>query len=686
MIISFALFGAYEISLLLMCMAFASWVHFKIEPSRKVTSLPLLITVSAKICVGFFIPFVTTLLHFNDLKTYYLIILTTWVSIIFIYAINSDYIKLVPSIINRFLQKKENLLLLSIFLLFAPLLFMSLGPPRDGDSLWIINNVYDWSQNIRSPYDPMFSGTMWEIGYLPSTLLTQSDYFWPWINLQALFVISLASITLARILGINPLLATISTTSSLSVYYFWFFPGPFSLKCDFGLTSGLLLFALGLILVTQQKKDAESFLLISIGSALMFTKLNGPFLLAGELLIFALFSYSQKTITMKNMVSIILWICLISIPLVGHVYLYNLFVHGNPLYPIAMDFWHAAAPGGAGATRTFAGTSIMSNLDNPMVWTWWFGTHNRHLPVGPLLPYTVLALFGLCFYALIQYKRTKVFPIWTLLAFYTVITWILYFNTSLTASMPQPKGTFTPIIQLRSLRYNLGGIILVELLITCLLIRKGILKDALAYIFVLINLLSRIYLLYFYIPTAHFGVLNYPNAPTEIYIGGSILLALAFMLIFLLPRSIKGWFSLAMIIALVASSPFIFEKNRHLMGDRWIPISNELAEKPRATVFLLSDLGNTEETPSTKDIPQLPFVYAAVGNHFQHLVATGRPSELSSRCRSGDAPNYVGIISPPPLGLHPKISEDASILLSELGYYKLDQNKWSAIYKLRTLR
>ena len=119
----------------------------------------------------------------------------------------------------------------------------------------------------------------------------------------------------------------------------------------------------------------------------------------------------------------------------------------------------------------------------------------------------------------------------------------------------------------------------------------------------------------------------------------------------------------------------LFEKNRNLLGGQWIPISKELAEKPGATVFLISHLGNNNE------LEQLPFTYAAVGNHFQHSVSRGNLSELSARCRSGDIPNYVGIISPPPLGLLPKETEDASIILSKLGYDKLDSNKWSAIFK-----
>lgn len=669
----FALFFFYEISLLLISIALASWLHLQAKSSKNSLAIPIINIFATKISLGFFIPYVVTSLGLNYPKIYLLIALLIFLYVLLIFNKRPDCLT-IPQSINEFLEKRKNLLLLLPFIVFGPLIFISIGPPHDFDSQLVINNLYDWSNNIPNPFDGEDKSglVIWELGFLPSFVITKSGYFWCWINFQVLLVIAISSITIARRLQLNEWLATLSVIASLSLYHFWFYPGNFGIKSDIALCAGVIMFFLGMTLAVEQKNNSENTLLLSLGAAFILTKEMGPLLLVGVLFV-SLYAY-RESLSARGVISLFKGICFISIPLSGHEYLRNMFVHGNPVYPTPLKIGLLDLPGSEfrKIRGTIDGTSIVSNLDKQQVWDWWFGIGATPHPVGFLLPYAVILTLGLCVYVVINGLLKKNIPVWAPLACYAAFTWSVFFFLPWTAS--SPSGNLIFITQLRSLRYNLGGAILVELLVVHLLIRKGFLKEKVSYLFVFSNLISRLYLLYFEVPVEHYGALNYPNAPTGLYIGGTIILACSSVLIYLLPAKMRGAGMLVLLFGLVASSPYVFEQNRNFIGDRWIPITKILAESPGTSVFLMSELAENAGG-------LVPYVYAAAGNHFQHSVTRGTYSYLSDLSREKKSPAYVGVISPPP-GLSEKDIVNLTRSLSELGYLKLDSDKWSAIYKL----
>ncbi|OGQ88291.1 MAG: hypothetical protein A2464_04000 [Deltaproteobacteria bacterium RIFOXYC2_FULL_48_10] len=671
----YALLMFYETSLLLISMVIASWVHSKTETRDKSVFVPIINAFGTKICLCFFLPFLITSLKLNEPRFYFFVALFISAFVFVAFVKNPSYLTTIPSSINRFLCSRKNLILVSLFLVFGPVIFINIGPPQEFDSLLVINNLYDWSNNSLNPFEGYhkYGVITWEIGFLPSFVITKTDYFWCWINFQVLFLITIASIFIARRLQIGALLATLSVIASLSLYHFWFYPGNFGIKSDIALCAGVLLVYLGLSLISERKNDIESVLMLSLGAAFMLTKEMGPLLLCGELLLFCI--VHMCSIPLSRFVGIFKGILFVSLPVAGHEYLRNLFVHGNPVYPLPVKIGFLALPGNAIRTvRSISGTSIISNIDNDQVWAWWLGIGLNHYPVGILLPYLIFAIIGLSVYRLGNYLRKKNAIDWTFLAWYTTITWGIYFFLPLTAA--SPSGDFIFIAQLRSMRYNLGGVILIEIFAISLLNRKHLFKDAGAYLFVFANLIYRIYLLYFYVPTNHFGVLNFPDAQIELYIEGTVLLATAMLVIIMLPKSMRGAGTLVLLFSLLISSPYIFERNRHLVSDRWNPIKNVLAENKGTSVFLISTLGNKG------DKEQVPYIYAAVGNHFQNTVDRGDISSLSARCTENNAPNYVGIISSAP-GLVKSDIDEVTMHLNKFGYYKIDSNEWSAIYERR---
>ena len=276
-------------------------------------------------------------------------------------------------------------------ILLAAALVTNVGPVNETDSVAHMNALLDWQGNIAGPYDfPNAYVSFWELGYLPSLIMTASDSYLWWISLQAVALFGLALFSLAVFLSLPPETSGWITLSALALPHFWWGPsGVMTIKNDMIYGAGILCFVLGLLLFLTEEESGASVCLCLVGAAFVCCKYSGPFLLTAVVLSLTALLYGQRRRWPRLLGAAVVVLAGV-MGSSGHYFVKNIYVFGNPVHPIGLNVLGWQLPG-----IDLSGTSIISSLNQMSAWRILLGFDGGIHPGGVLFPMMLLSVISL---------------------------------------------------------------------------------------------------------------------------------------------------------------------------------------------------------------------------------------------------------------------------------------------------
>ena len=299
---------------------------------------------------------------------------------------------------------RRTLLHWAVLLPFVPLLLNNVGPVQEIDSLHSLNSVFSWANNNTTPLDstwyyPPFWGlsydlcrselcdgalhypAFWELSYVPSFVLTKTDYFWWWTSLQAVLLVAFSGLALAKFLKLRTTLAVMAAANGVAIYHYWFGPsGVMTLKTDMPMAAGVMIFAYGVIQIIAGQRNLYSRILISIGASFILLKYSGVPLLLIAVFLFVLF-YGIRNSSYRREIFILLGMGLLFVlASSGQYYIENFMIFDNPFYLSRINIGLFSLPG----YTEPAGSSILSKLGSKraldrVAWDIVLATSSRHI-------------------------------------------------------------------------------------------------------------------------------------------------------------------------------------------------------------------------------------------------------------------------------------------------------------------
>jgi len=515
-----------------------------------------------------------------------------------------------------------------MFSLILPLVVFRMSPPNGFDEAYFLNFMLDWAFNDVNPYfRGFYYPPTWELAYLPSMVLTNSDNFFWFVAFKPLIIVTLGAYLIARLIGIPKNLSIMATFTGILFFLFWGggVIDPSNMKNLQIYAAGIILLVYSILRTTQFDFNRLTAMFFIFGLTFTLVKYTGVGIMLISL--FLMFLFNRKKILQKRN-KVIIWglfgFFIIS-SISGHYYLSNYIEFENPFYFIQVNFLGFELLPGPGSG--YAGSSIVSNLDDERVWNSLFPT-TRISHGGLYFPVTLVfglvGSLGIICYSIIDYARKgKIDSKILVLSIFVLLTWILYYNTILGAGFSQGDVQF--LEKLMSMRYVEGTIILTELLFVYFLYRIKIPEKIILGV-IGVNLVSRFIIVYQALPSRifiHSPMENPIIISIIIVIIATIILSITFSRIHPTPRLFLI-LSLGVVIFILSPTigDHIKENGDWAVG--WRNVSMELYNLPTSDVYLITTYGSRKAIGGPVD----GFQYFLYGKNFQHLVTTGTEQNL----------------------------------------------------------
>jgi len=115
-----------------------------------------------------------------------------------------SYFRYISTILTNISNNFFDWKILVMFFFMLPLLISVIQPIENFDSLMFMTKIFSWSSNITGPYERSWSYVpIWELSYVPSFVITNSDNFF-WLNsLKSLIIIGLGTYLIGKQIGLS---------------------------------------------------------------------------------------------------------------------------------------------------------------------------------------------------------------------------------------------------------------------------------------------------------------------------------------------------------------------------------------------------------------------------------------------------------------------------------------------------
>jgi len=396
--------------------------------------------------------------------------------------------------INSIFKKLLNWKLLLIFSLLIPFIAITIRPITGYDSLLLLNSMLEYTFNQINPYTRTMMGVpTWDLAYLPSIIISNSDSFF-WVNsFKSLIIIGLGTYVIGRELKLPKNLIWISIFSSILFFKIWIGGQTFigSIKNDYILAAGVIIIIYSLIRSLRPNSDRLTYILFLVG--IIFVTIKLPGILLAVIAIFVFIFINRKRILKKK---IIVWgfIGLIVFSATtGHYYYYNTIESGNPFY-IQLNILGIELPG----SRNPVGTSIFDSFDREELWevlypTTRIGLGGVFFPV--FITFGFLGTLGIIGFIGYRFLKTKKIELKLLIiSSFIILTWTIYFASPFSASGYDTPLFFIVTNELESTRFVIGTIFVTELFFVYVLWRLKV-PSVFIFSFMGISIISRYWIL-----------------------------------------------------------------------------------------------------------------------------------------------------------------------------------------------
>jgi len=516
--------------------------------------------------------------------------------------------------------------------------------------------MFEWINNTINPYTitAEFSA-FWELAFVPSILITNSDSFLWVTSFKPLFIIGFASYLVGRKIGLPGRISWFTAITSCMFFILWFrVSGVSTLKNDPILTVGIILIALSIIKIIKGDLDKTKFFFLLAGILFVLVKFQGvAFVLIGIILLI-LFNRKQITKINKKILLIISVGVLIIFLTTGHYYVHHFVETGNPFY--------SELPTGEFKLleEFFKGkTSILSNLDDERIFRYLLYYPPNIEKAGILSPVIITFGFfgtlGIILYSSSKFLKTKQVDSKILfLSLFILLGWVIFYITPRVVGHPEDE-TFYFLQSFNTMRYVAGTVILTEFLFIFLLWKLRI-PQTIILVIIGIHLATRLLHLYRIIPShVDLSLIIFPIV---------IVVALFLIRNHLKKLKIRAAISIFLILMIFATMPQIVEINREVWFWYWNDAIMEEYYLPPSTIAVMDDF-NKPWAPSP--------TYPILGNEFQHTVIQHTEKSLiqfleTTPRDSNSYPDYIFIYC----NQHLKKCNDSTIEMSsqfnEYGY------------------
>ncbi len=544
--------------------------------------------------------------------------------------------------------------LASVFSLVAVLSFT---PLREPDSLFNLHFVFGWLDNRTTPYTFAFHYVpFWELSYLPVLSLTGNDvYFW-FQSAKPIVLLGAILLLIADELELPASLAALSVAASLLFPNLWFhLSGLATLKNDMLAASGQAILGLIAIRAVRGRLSLPDWSLFAFALCFVSAKFSGPVLIVAGSLVALPLVWRH----LKGLAPIGCAVAALYLITVGHYYVHNLVVFGNPFYPFQINLGPLHLPG----LGDLSNTSILYSLRAPDVWRAFFWPANGLSPAGALFPLIFAAMIGVsvfyCAKAAVARLRGGVWlSVNFVVSLFLLVVLAVYLRSVYSASGNAGDLAFVRY-DLNSVRYVAGALMVAEVFFVSLLLRSGWPRPLIVSL-IAIHGLSRLAIL----------IRKWSEAPTAApaaIIGWTLLLICAVSTFIILrgPR----WKALglaATLAVLLAASGSLLEQQRAQWLPQWSPLFQPLYRGAPERVFLVVD-----DEYSAQGCAHLPLR----GARLKNAVQTGSLPELAAIVKEG--------ANLPPRVLWIKRGAGAAPALMDAHYEKAVESPAGILYALR---
>lgn len=653
-----ALFLLYEFFIFVTCLN----IFYRIGRAEGIAaSKILLLVISAGIAVSALLSTIFSFLMVHSMA-HYLLAGAALAGISSMVLLRDDFARyrgFVSMLIHSLYEGLVSRRTLLILLLILPIILNIVKVPGDIDSVHVMDSLIPIAENRLTPYTFYYNYVaFWELSYVPSLVITDSDSML-WLNsAKPVILIGLAGYVLGRRLGIPRLLASVLAVSGMLFFHFWIPEGPSgisTLKNDMIFGAGVMLLAYYFV-HGRARPGFSSFVIFLLGSVFVLNKYSGvPVLLLAIILVLWMHRKSLSGVLRPYV-----WLYVAGITATaGHYYLKNLIVFQNPFYPIQVM---VAGVGFENGLYDLSGTSILSSLAHPVFWEY-------VIPADPLrlalLAPLYAGLLGVPILLAYGALRRQGRPLESR-HYYALIlimgAWLLYFNSGWSASAYNQDMGY--LRDLNSLRYVEGLAVLTDVFLVFLLWRTDVPRMALGALLA-VHLSVRLILLYSH--TFYSRMIFHANFE---------MLMLAFPYVFVLAllglgRRITRTNARLAVLAFGVSavfvfSPYLLESNRM----HWVSVYNDI-------IFETYDSEGSEIALIAR--PTNSFSHAAYlfsGENFRHDVAVVTETEFYDRNgelyfeRAGSymRPDHIVTVCDPPEDCS-KYLQGLADAMSDYGYF-----------------
>ncbi len=520
--------------------------------------------------------------------------------------------------------------------LLAPLFLLAFKPVEEIDSINYLHYLIDWMANRATPYTFATNYVaFWELGFVPTWMVTGVDLFFPLLALKSVLILALACILVGREFGLRGPLLAWTVFGALVTRHLWYeYSGVPTLKNDVLHGAGFVL--LLLVLLRAKRLAAADIALLAFALAFVNVKYTGIFLcaLALPLLLWA----KRPRLPSARSALPAGAVCLFFLLTSGHYYLHTLLQHGSPFYPFQINLGPIHLPG----TADLSYSSIAYNLRDPRLWRALFWPAGGISPMGLLFPLILAAILPVTLWRTVRHRDAA--------AFFLLCGWLLYFR-SVYSACAAPRDLAFILNGLNSVRYVDGALAASELYLIALIARWTWAAAPL----LAVNTASRLWLLYSKLPLALFPLW---------------LIAATTLLLFLAARR-----SLALALACtLLACPFIVERNRVLWTTYWNNVKpslesiRERQRRPRLAELALEDGG------------YFAGHVVAAGNPVHPEVRALSPGELAA-LPAAALPEYLAVMPTPGSAAAATWRSQYGPQLAKLGYRLVVNGTLAAIYR-----
>ena len=486
--------------------------------------------------------------------------------------------------------------------LAVPLVCLSFHPVEEIDSINYLHYLIDWMGNRATPYTFATNYVaFWELSFLPAWTITGVDAFFPLLALKALALMALAAWLLGRELGLRGPLLFWTIATSLTLRHFWFeSSGVGTLKNDALHGAGFLLLTLAVL------RAGRPLWTLAFGAVFSAVKYTGIFLSVLAVVALTLTGRLRRCDWRWHLAGLLLFLITS-----GHYYLHNLALYGSPFYPFQINLGPIHLPG----TADLSATSILYSLRDPRLWRVLFWPAGMVSPAGLLFPLVLGAVLPLATWRCLRaswiwLRRRKLPGPIDCAAACLLAGWLLYFRSVFSASAQLGGGDLTFLLYgLNSIRYVDGVLAASDLWLVALAGRA-------AWPLIVIQLASRLYVLYPKIPADLF--------PAAMVIAASILAA---CIVVALGRRA----ALPAAAALILCGPFLVDRNRVHWTTYWDGLKPALAavRSQGLAVLAMPDGGYFASHVVAAGNPVDPAVRALLPEELDALSPDARPPYLA---------------------------------------------------------